>query len=167
MEYIKLKKRNDIFKLGIQDEEGNIIYDEKGNEVCLEFDLGDINLPINYNKCINKINEAKRNLKNQIIIINKRQDKKGKQMLSFNEEQKINAVREFYSKMEEAMDMFLGKGGTRKFLNGKNPYWEMWDDISESIKPFLPKMKLKVSDIEQKIKEKYGIEKKEEVLKDV
>lgn len=157
MEYIKLKKRQDILKLGFQDNEGNILKDIQGNEVYIEFDLGDINLPLNYNKCINQIEQARRNLKNQFIIIDKKQDHKGKQLLSSNEELKVKALKQFYKEMEIAMDLFLGQGGTRKFLNGKNPYYEMWDDISESIEPYMDKMKLTVSDMSSRIKEKYKI----------
>ena len=57
------------------------------------------------------------------------------------------------------MDLFLGKGGTKKYLNGKNPYWEMWDDINEALKPHLSKMKLTVDDMAERIKEKYKSEK--------
>ena len=46
MEYINLKQRKDILKLGFKDEKGNIILDNNGNEVFLEFDCGDIELPL-------------------------------------------------------------------------------------------------------------------------
>lgn len=158
MNYIKLKEKKDIFKLGIMDEKDNIVLDENGNEVCLEFDLADINLPLRYNKCVNDIEMAKRKLKNQIIIIDKKQDHKGKKMLSANEEAKAKAIRQFFKDMEEAMDLFLGKDGTKKFLNGRNPYWEMFDDLSEAIEPFMKDMKLSVNDMTNRIKEKYKIE---------
>lgn len=157
MEYIKLKQRQDILKLGILDEEGNILKDTNGKEICLEFDLGDIELPLRYNKCINMINMAKTNLKNQFVIIDKKQNNKGKQLLSSNEEAKIKAMKQFYGEMEKAMDLFLGAGGTRKYLNGKAPYWEMWDDINESIEPYLDKMKLTVDDMAKRIKNKYKV----------
>jgi len=157
MEYIKLKKREDILKLGFQDSEGNILKDNKGQEVYIEFDLGDINLPLNYNKCINQIDQARRNLKSQFIIIDKKQDRKGKQLLSSNEELKVKALKQFYKEMEIAMDLFLGQGGTKKFLNGKNPYYEMWDDISEAIDPYMDRMKLTVKDMGNRIKEKYKV----------
>lgn len=136
MEYIKIKEKKDIFKLGLVDEDGNIIKDENGKEVCLEFDLGDIELPLKYNKCVNSIENARKELKAQFIIIDKKQDHKGKKLLSANEEAKAKALKLFYKKMEEAMDLFLGQGGTRKYLNGRNPYWEMFDDISEAIEPY-------------------------------
>lgn len=154
---IKIKERKDIFKLGIIDEKGNIVKDSYGNEVCLEFDLGDIELPLKYNKCVKYIEEAKRKLKTQMVIIDKKQDHKGKQLLSANEESKAKAIKQFYKEMEFAMDLFLGKDGTRKYLNGRNPYWEMWDDISEALEPHLDKMKLTVSDMTERIKEKYKI----------
>ena len=68
MEYIKLKQRKDVLKLGIMDEDDNIVKDSNGNEVFIEFDLGDVDLPLNYNKCINQINNARTNLRNQFII---------------------------------------------------------------------------------------------------
>lgn len=110
MEYINLKERKDIVRLGIADEKGEPVFDAKGSEVCLEFDLGDIDLPLRYNKCINLIKDAKRKLKTQIAIINKKQDSKGNGLLSHNEQEKVKAVKQFYKDMEIAMDLFLGQG---------------------------------------------------------
>lgn len=162
--YIKLKEKKDIFKLGIVDENGNVVKDSDGNEICLEFDLADINLPLRYNKCVNDIKKAKINLKNQIIIIDKKQDKKRKNSLSVNEELKAKAVERFFYDTEKAMDLFLGKDGTKKFLNGRSPYWEMFDDLSEAIEPYMEKMKLSVNDMTNRIKEKYKI-KESDILK--
>ena len=158
MDYIKIKENKDIFRLGIIDEKGNIAKDEKGEEVCLEFDLADIELPLRYNRCINEVNNAKRNLKNQFKIIDKKQDHKGKQMLSANEEAKAKALQQFYKDMENAMDLFLGQGGTRKYLNGRKPYWTMFEDLSEAIEPYMDKMQLTVKDMENRIKSKYKVE---------
>ena len=157
MEYIKLKERKDILKLGFQDENGKIIKDENNKEVYIEFDLGDIELPLKYNKCVNQIEQARKNLKTQFIIIDKKQDHKGKQLLSSNEVEKVKATKQFYKDMEVAMDLFLGQGGTRKFLNGKNPYWEMWDDIDEILKPHYDKLKLTINDMTDRIKNKYKV----------
>ena len=160
MEYIKIKERKDIFRLGIIDENGNVIKDDQGNEVCLEFNLGDIELPLKYNKCINLINQGRNKLKAQFIIIDKRQDKKGKHLLSSNEEAKVKAVHQFYKEMEEAMDIFLGENGTRKYLNGKKPYWEMFDDINEALKPHMSKLQITADNMLNRIKEKYNVEEK-------
>ena len=166
MDYIKIKERKDIFRLGIIDEKDNIVKDEKGEEVCLEFDLADIELPIRYNRCINQINNAKRNLKNQLIIIDKKQDHKGKQMLSANEEAKAKALQLFYKEMEDAMDLFLGKGGTRKYLNGRKPYWTMFEDLSEAIEPFMDKMQLTMTDMAERIKKKYKVQESDVLTND-
>lgn len=155
--YIKIKPKKDILKLGIMDENGNIVKDNNGNEVCLEFDLADIDLPIKYNKCVAMINDAKKELKMQMIIIDKKQDHKGKGYLTYNEEAKVKAVKNFYKKMETAMDLFLGEGGTRKYLNGRKPYYEMFDDIGEAIKPYEDKFKLTLTDMTDRIKNKYKV----------
>src|SRR5699024_7360809 len=110
--YIKVERKN-IFKLGILDEEGNPKLDENGKELCLEFDLADVELPLKLNKCEHLIKKAQRDLKNKVIVINKKQDKKGKMLLSSNEEEKVKALKEYYDSMEEAMDLFIGKGGTK------------------------------------------------------
>lgn len=157
MEYINLKERKDILQLGFKNNDDSVVKDKDGNEVFIEFDLGDIELPLKYNKCINQIEQARKNLKAQFIIIDKKQDHKGKQLLSSNELEKVKATKQFYKDVEIAMDLFLGQGGTKKFLNGRNPYWEMWDDIDEMLKPYYPKMKLTVNDLTDRIKEKYKV----------
>ena len=156
MDYIKLKERKDVFRLGIMDSKGKVVKDINGDEVCIEFDLGDIELPLRYNKCVNLIDNAKRNLKNQFIIINKKQNHKRKG-LDTNDELKAKALQRFYKEAEIAMDMFLGEGGTRKFLNGKKPYWEMFDDLSEAIEPYMDKLEVKTKNMTDRIKEKYKV----------
>lgn len=160
--YIKVEKK-DVFKLGIADENGNPKLDENGKELYLEFDLADVELPLKLNKCEHLIKKAQRDLKNKVIVINKKQDKKGKMLLSSNEEEKVKALKEYYDSMEEAMDLFIGKGGTKKVF-GNRRYWEMYEDLSEMLKPFLPKMRLDIDSMTDRIKEKYQI-KEENVLK--
>ena len=166
MKYIELQERKDVLQLGFKDKKGNIVKDSKGNEVYIEFDLGDINLPLNYNRCVNDIEKARRNLKAQFVIIDKKQDHKGKQLLSSNEYLKAKAIKQFYKDMEIAMDLFLGQGGTKKFLNGKNPYWEMWDDIDKMLKPYYGDMKLTVDSMSDRIKEKYKIQESDVLTND-
>lgn len=160
--YIKVNKK-DIFRLGILDENGNPKVDENGKEVCLEFDLADIELPLKLNKCELMIRNAQSKLKDRIVIINKKEDKKGKMLLSSNEEERIRALKEYYDSMEKAIDLFIGEGGTKKVF-GNRRYWEMYEDLSEMLKPFLPKLKLSISDMTDRIKNKYNV-KEDNVLR--
>lgn len=149
---IQLKKDN-IFRVDIVDSQGN----KTGEQ--LQFDLEDIELPLRLAECEKRHEKNMRDLKAKILIIDKKQDTKGK-ILSKNEEQKIIAFNECYKKEEEALDLFLGQGGTRKLLNGRKPYLTMYNDIGEILEPIMPKLKLTTEDITRKIKEKYS--KKEE-----
>lgn len=160
--YIKVNKR-DVFKLGILDEDGKPKVDEKGKEIYLEFDLADIELPLKLNKCELMIRNAQNKLRDRIFIINKKEDKKGKMLLSSNEEERIKALKEYYDSMEKAMDLFIGEGGTKKVF-GNRRYWEMYEDLSEMLKPFLPKLKLSISDMTDRIKNKYNV-KEDNVLR--
>lgn len=147
-DFIQLKK-DSILRIGIKDNEGN----DTGEH--LEFDLEDIELPLKINECESRHRKNLEFLRNQFLIIDKKEDKKGKFVLSWKEEEKLKAVKEFYKREMEALDLFLGQNGTKKLLNGRNPYYSMYEDISEMLEPILPKLKLRADDIANKIKEKY------------
>ena len=146
---IQLKKNN-ILKIGIKDANGN----DTGEH--LEFDMEDIELPLKLNECEAKHRKNLDFLKMQFVIIDKKEDKKGKFILSWKEEEKLKILQEFYKREMEALDLFLGQNGTNKLLNGRKPYYSMYEDISEMLEPIMPKLKLSADDIANKIKEKYS-----------
>ena len=147
-DFIQLKK-DSILRIGIKDNDGN----DTGEH--LEFDMEDINLALRLNDCDEKHRKNLEFLRNQFIIIDKKEDKKGKKILSWKEEEKLKALKNFYAEEEKALDLFLGQGGTRKLLNGREPYYSMYEDINDILKPILPKLKLRADDIAKKIKDKY------------
>lgn len=148
-DFIQLKK-DSILRIGIKDSDGN----DTGEH--LEFDMEDINLAIRLNDCDEKHRKNLEFLRNQFIIIDKKEDKKGKKILSWKEEEKLKVLQEFYKREMEALDLFLGENGTKKLLNGRNPYYSMYEDINDMLKPILPKLKLRADDIAKKIKDKYS-----------
>ena len=148
-DFIQLKKDN-ILKIGIKDIEGN----DTGEH--LEFDMEDIELPLRLNECEARHRKNLEFLKMQFVIIDKKEDKKGKFILSWKEEEKLKILQEFYKREMEALDLFLGQNGTNKLLNGRKPYYSMYEDINDMLVPILPKLKLKADDIANKIKEKYS-----------
>lgn len=156
-EFIQLKKDN-IFRVGIKDANG------KSTGECLEFDLEDIELPLRLNQC--KINhENNLNwIKNQEIIISKREDAPSKGIYTRNQEAILHARKEFFKKEEACLDLFLGKGSTRKLLNGRNPFYGMFDEFSEILEPIMDKLNVKADDITSKIKEKYSPRKEDNIL---
>ena len=148
-DFIQLKK-DSILRIGIKDIDGN----DTGEH--LEFDIEDINLALRLNECDEKHRKNLEFLRNQFIIIDKKEDKKGKKILSWKEEEKLKVLQEFYKREMEALDLFLGENGTEKLLNGRNPYYSMYEDINDILKPILPKLKLRADDIAKKIKDKYS-----------
>lgn len=155
MEYIQLKKSN-VQRFGIMTEDGV----DTGEYI--EIDLEDIELPFRINDCEKQHRENVRELKNQFVIIEKKQDHKGENLMSANEEEKLKALREFYKKEEQALDLFLGEGGTRKLLNGRKPYYSMYDDINEMLKPILPTLEKATNNLAESIKAKYKTNKEED-----
>ena len=148
--YIQLGK-SDVLRLGIRTEDGQ----DTGE--YLEFDLEDIELPLKYQELLEKDKKNKENLKNNLLIIERRQDVKGKKLLSKNEEDKIKALNEFFNKEIEVYNMFLGDNGVQKLLNGRKVTWTTLQEIDEIIeKQITPHIDLSMKKITDKVKEKYG-----------
>lgn len=156
-DFIQIKKSN-IIKIGIKDENGV----DTGEH--LEFDMESIDLPLRLNQCDAQHRKNLETLRGQFLVIDKKEDKKGKFILSWKEEEKLKVLQEFYKREMDALDLFLGEGGTKKLLNGRKPYYSMYDDISEMLEPILPKLKLSADSIVEKIKEKYSNTKENDVL---
>lgn len=160
--FIKLNK-SDVLTLGIKTDDG------KDTGEFLEFDLEDIELPLRYQELLDKDKKNRENLKNQMLIIDRRQDVKGKKLMSKNEEDKIRAVNEFFKKEVEVYNMFLGERGVEKLLNGRKLGWTSLSDIDEIIeKQIAPHLDLSMTNITKKVKEKYGqaVNRNKEVLKE-
>lgn len=158
MDAIQLKNDN-ILRLEINNDKG-----EKTGEY-LEFDLEDIELPLIYQDIIEKLKISRKKLKNQFIIIDKKQDSKGKKLLSANEEAKIKALNSFYKEQVNIYNMFLGKNGVQKLLNGRKLRWSTLEEIDEIIeKQIAPKLDITIDKISKKIKEKYSTNKEEKTL---
>ena len=159
--YIQLNK-DDRLKLEIITDKG-----EKTGEYLI-FDLEDIELPLRFQEMIEEEKKNRQWLKNQEIIINKRQDVKGKKLMSKNEEDLLKAVNEFFNKETEIYNKFLGENGVQKLLNGRPMGWTRLQEINEIIEKYIiPKLDIKKDDIANKIKDKYNIQVNfEEVLKD-
>jgi len=161
--FVKIENDRDILRIGLTDKNDKPILDEKGEVVYWQFDLADIELPLKYSKCEADHRKNQQNVKMKFIVIDKKQDKKGKYLLSSNEEEKAKVLVEFYKAEEKALDLFLGEGGTKKFLNGRNYYWDMFEDISKTVEPVLPMFKNTMDNITNRIKNKYS-DKEENVI---
>jgi hypothetical protein len=156
---IKLNK-SDVLTLKIVTNEG----EETGEK--LVFDLEDIELPLKYQELAEKDKKNKEQLRNQMLIIDKRQDVKGKKLMSKNEEDKIKALNDFFKKEIEVYNIFLGENGVQKLLNGRKLGWTTLQEIDEIIeKQIVPYIDITMDKITEKVKEKYGqaVKKSEEI----
>lgn len=159
-DFIQLSE-SDTLKLKIKDSNGNYTGE------ILEFDLEDIELLLRYQEMIEKDKKNHEWLRNQVLIIDRKQDVKGKKLLTKNEEDKLKVVREFFNREIECYNMFLGDRGVEKLLNGRRIGWETLEEINTIIKEQIaPKLDLKMENITDKIKKKYSAKIKDsEVLK--
>lgn len=152
---IKLSKSN-VLRLKITTDTG----EDTGE--YLEFDLEDIELSLRYQDMIERDKKNRDWLQKEFVIINKRQDVKGKKLLSKNEEDKLKAIKKFCDEEVEVYNMFLGENGVQKLLNGRKLGWTSLQEIDEIItKQIVPYFDKTAQDIEKKIIEKYKIEKEE------
>ena len=157
--FIKLNE-SDVLRLKIKTEEGK----ETGEE--LVFDLEDIELPLIYQDMLEGLKKNAKNLQNQLLIIDKRQDVKGKKLMSKNEEDKILAFNKFYKEEERLYNMFLGENGVKKLLNGRKLGWTSLQEIDDIIeKQIMPYINIDMDKISKKIKETYKNDTEAEVIK--
>ena len=155
---IKLNK-SDLLKLKIVTNEG----EDTGE--YLEFDLEDIGLLLRYQELLEKDKKNREHLRNELLIIDKRQDVKGKKLLSKNEEDKIRAINDFFKSETEVYNMFLGERGVEKLLNGRKLGWTSLQEIDEIItKQITPYLDNNMNNIAEKIKKKYGKIEQSDVL---
>ena len=148
--FIQLNKR-DVLTLKIKTSDGEFTGEE------LVFDLEDTELLLRLQDLLEKDKKNKENLRNQILIIDKRQDVKGKKLMSKNEEDKLKALNEFFKKEVEVYNMFLGENGVQKLLNGRKLGWTTLQEIDDIIdKQIAPYINVNMNKITDKIKEKYG-----------
>lgn len=148
--FIQLNKSN-VLRLNIITDEGI----DTGE--YLEFDLEDIELPLKYQELVEEDKKNAEHLKNQLIIIDKKEDVKGKKLLSKNEEDKMKALNDYFKKEAEIYNMFLGDKGVEKLLNGRKLGWTSLKEIDEIIeKQIMPHLDISVDNITKRIKEKYN-----------
>ena len=146
-------KRENVLKLKLKNEMG----EDTGE--YLEFDLEDIELPLRHQQALEEHKKNYNSLKNQLLIISKKEDHTGKKFLSSNQEASLIALSEFYKKEIKIMDLFLGEGKTQMILDKvmrRKPYLTMFNDIMESIEEVSDLFNVGYSSIEDKIKEKYS-----------
>ena len=152
MESIQLKQDN-LLKIGIKNAEG------KDTGEIITIDLEDIKLPLRCQESEKMIKDNNKWLQAQRIMIEKRPDKKGKKLLSANEEALLKLVNEYYEKQTKAYELVLGEGSIKKILCGREMYITFFSDLEDQMKKLKPKLNQNAVDIKEKIKsitEKYG-----------
>lgn len=149
MESIQLKNDN-LFRIGVKNAEGQ----DTGEVITI--DLEDIEFPLKVQECEEQLKQNNMWLNIQKKQIEKRPDKKGKKLLSANEESLIKALNEYYERQTKAWELVLGEGAINKILCGRKPYYTMFDDLDEQLMPLMPKLKENSLTLQEKIKRKYG-----------
>lgn len=122
----------------------------------IEFDMEDIELPFRLDESYKLHNANISEVRRKLTVIQKQQDVERDGLLSKNQEEEAKAIREFYDKEEKALDLFLGEGATKKMLQGRKPYFTMFQDIQERIAPMLPQLKLEANNVMDRIRGKYS-----------
>ena len=158
--YIQLKKDVNTIRFGIRDENGN----DTGN--FLEFNLTRVDLLEKYQRMLEEDKKNRTDANNKLIILSKKQDHKGKKLLSYKEEEEIRIKREFMQKEVQIYNMFLGENGVEKILNGRELTWFTLNEIDEIIeKVIYPKLEISAKNIKNEIMSKYSSkDKKDDVI---
>lgn len=133
----------------------------------LTFDLEDIELPLKYQKMLEEERKNRNWLKNQEVILSKKQDVKKKgAFMTEKELETVKVVNSFFNKEVEIYNMFLGENGVQKLLNGRPMGWTRLNEINKIIETYIvPKLNIKKDTIINKIKSTYSLDESKQVLK--
>lgn len=123
----------------------------------LDFDLEDIELIDRLDRIYNKILKNQQWIKNEMTVIDRKQDfKKKNSLMSNNEKLKYEAIKKYYNEQRNAFDLFLGENGVEKLLYGRKFEWGTLNEINEIISnQIYPQLKISMKNITDKVKEKY------------
>lgn len=148
---IQIEEKN-VLRFNVKNAQG------KDTGLVIKIDLQDIELPLR----ISKMEEMHRKnisiLRQKASALEKQEDKKGKNLISWKQEEQIKLLREFYDNDMKALDMLIGSGMTKNILKaiGRYPYYDMFDDIVKSLEPMLGKIETEAKSMFDDIKKKYG-----------
>lgn len=134
------------------------ILDSKGNETgeTLKFNLNDVELPLKLQDIQEKIKKSRINLKNKATLIKSRPDKRGKKLMSANEEAMIQLIGDFFKEQAQIYNQFLGKNGVEKLLCGCPLGWTSLKKIDEIVeKTIMPELNTSMDKIMKEIKDIY------------
>lgn len=143
MEKLRIK-RNDLYEIEVNDNGDTIL-----------FDLGDIELPLKFQKCLEQFEKIKEKIKAKEVVLSKKEDVKKGYFLTESEKELILFTKDMYMEMRKAFDMFLGEGACQKIF-GDNNWTTMFDDFLEALAPHLEKMKLTQDKVNETIVNKYS-----------
>ena len=151
-DFIQIKEEN-VLRIKVKDKDG------KDTGLVITFDLQDVDLPLRFNKMDGLHKKNLSVLKQQGAALDKQEDKKGKFLLSWKTEKKLELLKEHYQREMTALDLLIGDGMTQKILDaiGRKPYYNMFDDIVESLLPVLDKVDTEATKLINSIEEKYGV----------
>lgn len=151
-DFIQIKEEN-VLKIGVKDKDG------KDTGLVITFDLQDIDFPLRFNKMDGLHKKNLSVLKQQGAAIDKQEDKKGKFLLSWKTEKKIELLKEHYQREMVALDLLIGEGMTQKILDAidRKPYYNMFDDIVEALLPVLNKIDSEATKLINSVEKKYGV----------
>lgn len=153
-------KQNNIVKFKILDIEGK----ETGE--YLEFDTGDIELPFRWQEFTEQSKLNNNNLRNKLLVINKKQDHTGKKIMSSNQEERFRAIKEYIEAETKTYNLFLGEDGVKKLLCGRRLNWDTLDEINTIIQDVIaPKLDLSFNNMLKNVEKKYKtVDKEENIL---
>lgn len=142
MEKLNLKKE-EIYEIEVND---------KGETIVFHTD--DIELPFKWNDAFLECQNILKNLKRQIKVIEKKENKPHG-LLTTQDEEVRKLCKKTFSQMRTIMDSILGAGGCQKIF-GDNNYLSMFNDLFDALQPHFEKMGLSMGASVEAIEKKYG-----------
>lgn len=143
MNKLRVEKKN-VYEIEVND-----------NGDTISFNIEDPSLPLRMEKAYEDIKKIADHCKKELLLIEKKPDKKNKgSLMSCNERENLRAYQKMFTDMRNAMDGFLGEGACQKIF-GKEDYLTMYDELFEALQPHFDKIGLNTQSFKKSIEAKY------------
>lgn len=144
MNKLRVEKKN-VYEIEVNDQGETI-----------SFNIEDPSLPLRMEKAFEDIQKISDRCKKELLLIEKKPDKKNKgSLMSNNERENLKLYQKMFKDMRAAMDVFLGEGACQKIF-GSEDYLSMYDELFEALKPHFEKIGLNSQSFKKSIESKYG-----------
>lgn len=141
-------------RIDVKSSEAVKVYIGDGDDY-IELNPLDVGFPLKIESTYKALDRETEKLKQELIILDKKEDVEGDGLLSRNQKDRLLKIRDYNVKCGQLIDELLGQGTIEKVFKGAN-YVGMYNDLFEALSPAFKEVYGNPDAVIDRIKQKYS-----------